>query len=113
MKLLFDQNLGPSLCGGVADLFPGSIHVRDVGLARADDAVLWGYAADGDFVIVTKDDDFRQRSFLLGAPPKVVWVRLGNCRTADVLAVLRSRHADILEFGVAFGAALLVLSRPG
>ena len=31
-----------------------------------------------------------QRGFLFGAPPKVVWVRLGNCSTSDVVDL--SRH---------------------
>ena len=47
MKLLFDQNLAPRLVGQVADLFPGSEHVRDVGLAAADDVAVWEYAKAG------------------------------------------------------------------
>ena len=37
-----------------------------------------------------------QRSFVLGAPPKVVWVRLGNCSTSDVERLLR-RYVQTLE----------------
>jgi predicted nuclease of predicted toxin-antitoxin system len=33
---------------------------------------------------VSKDTDFHQRSFLFGGPPKVVWIRLGNCSTEDI-----------------------------
>ncbi len=51
------------------DVFSGSVHVRDVGLAPADDEAVWTYAAAHDLVIVSKDSDFRQRSFLRGAPP--------------------------------------------
>jgi predicted nuclease of predicted toxin-antitoxin system len=71
----------------------------------------WQHAGTEGYTIVTKDDDFRQKSFLRGSPPKVVWVRLGNCRTADVEAVLRARHADILAFEEDGQAALLVLTR--
>ena len=87
--------------------------MRDVGLARADAAAVWAHAAAHGFAIVTKDDDFRQRSFLRGAPPQVVWVRLGNCATADVEALLRARHADVLAFGADPEGALLALGRPG
>ena len=111
MRLLFDQNLEPRLSRDLADLYPGSAHVRDVGLERADDAAVWEYAASGGYAVVTKDDDFRQRSFLFGAPPKVVWVRLGNCKTADVEALLRARRDDISSFDADPTAALLVLSR--
>lgn len=112
MKLLFDQNLAPRLLLGLEDFFPGSAHVRDLGLAQAEDRAIWNYAATSGFAIVTKDDDFRQLSFLLGAPPQVVWVRLGNCTTAEVEHLLRSRHADILAFESDPIAALLVLSKP-
>jgi predicted nuclease of predicted toxin-antitoxin system len=46
-----------------------------------------------------------------GAPPKVIWVRLGNCPTDDVEGVLRARHADVLAFDADSAAALLVLTR--
>jgi len=35
LKLLFDQNLSPKLVERLVDLFPGSEHARDVGLATA------------------------------------------------------------------------------
>ena len=47
MTLLLDQNLSPRLVPALADLFPGSAHVRDVGLAAAsDDDEVWRYAAE-------------------------------------------------------------------
>lgn len=75
----------------LVDLYPNSAHVRDFELAAADDEPGWRHAAAEGFAIVTKDDDFRQRSFLRGPPPKVVWVRLGNCRTAYVEATLANK----------------------
>ena len=80
MKLLFDHNLAPKLVAQLADLYPGSIHVRDVRLAEAGDEEIWRYAREQALVIISKDSDFRQRSFLQGPPPKIVWVRLGNGR---------------------------------
>lgn len=64
MKLLFDENLPPRLVAGLSDVFPGSVHVRDVGLSRATDAAIWGYARDHGLTIVSKDSDFHQVSFL-------------------------------------------------
>ena len=72
----------------LAELYPGSVHVRQLNLQAADDEAVWRHAAEGGFAIVTKDDDFRQRGFVRGAPPKVIWVRLGNCTTDAVEAVL-------------------------
>lgn len=110
-RLLFDQNLAPVLVRRLADLYPGSAHVRDRGLASADDEVIWEHAAAAGYVIVTKDDDFRQRSFLRGPPPQVVWTKLGNCRTADVEVALRRRFAQVCAFASDSQAALLVIAR--
>ena len=96
MRLLFDENLSPKLVLLLADQFPNSLHVRDVGLEAADDQSVWNYAGSQGLVIVSKDSDMHQRSFLFGAPPKVVWVRLGNCSTSDV-ADLLLRHVQTLE----------------
>ncbi len=96
MRLLLDQNLSPQLVRALGDLFPRSTHVRDVGLARATDDAVWTYAARHGYVIVSKDAEFHQRSFLLGHPPKVVWIRRGNCSTRDIETLLRERHPDLL-----------------
>jgi predicted nuclease of predicted toxin-antitoxin system len=47
---------------------------------------------------VTKDEDFHRLSVLLGAPPKVIWIGLGNCSTVDVARLLRIRHREIVQF---------------
>ena len=78
MRLLFDQNLSPRLVSAVADLFPESVHVRDAGLQRGVDTEVWTYAAQHRLAVVSKDSDFHQMSFLLGHPPKVIWIRRGN-----------------------------------
>jgi predicted nuclease of predicted toxin-antitoxin system len=80
MKLFFDHNLSYKLVGRLADLFPNSEHVRNVNLHAAEDRMVWEYTRANGFAIVSKDEDFHQLSFLYGAPPKVVWVRLGTSR---------------------------------
>ena len=109
MRLLFDQNLSPRLVVLLADLHPGSTHVRNEGLQRADDDAVWAYAIRERFVIVSKDADFHQRSFVLGHPPKVVWIQRGNCPTDDIAALLRQRHADLLAFEQDETASFLAL----
>jgi len=110
MKLLFDQNLSFRLVRLLADLFPDSLHVRDVGLQASDDSEIWQYAQDNSLIICSKDSDLHQRSFLFGFPPKVIWVRLGNCSTADVEALLRKYSATIKLFGEDDYASFLTLS---
>jgi predicted nuclease of predicted toxin-antitoxin system len=110
MKLLFDENLSPKLVKLLSDLFPNSVHVRDVGLNRADDAIVWEYAQNNSLTICSKDSDMHQRSFVLGFPPKVVWVRLGNCSTADVEELLRRHFTAIESFIADDYASFLTLS---
>lgn len=98
MKLLLDQNLLPRLARTLAAVYPGTTHVRDVGLQAADDDTVWAYAAEQGFVIVSKDADFHQRSFVLGHPPKVVWIRRGNCSTVEIEEILRTCQPDLLGF---------------
>lgn len=109
MKLLLDQNLSPRLCAALRDLWTEIIHVRDVDLQAAEDPVVWEYAAKQGLTIVSKDGDFNNLSFLFGAPPKVVWIQLGNCSTRDIEMVLRTRHGDVLAFNSDPASALLVL----
>ena len=111
MRLLFDENLSRSLCDRLRDVFPGSEHVYFRGLERADDAVVWEYAKAHQRVIVTKDSDFHQLSFLYGPPPKVVWLRVGNSSTDMIEAVIRRNRTRILELDANFEAAILSLDR--
>jgi predicted nuclease of predicted toxin-antitoxin system len=53
VKLLLDQNLSPRLVRTLETVFPGSSHVRLVGLRDADDAVVWEFARDHDFIILS------------------------------------------------------------
>jgi predicted nuclease of predicted toxin-antitoxin system len=110
MKPLFDQNLSHKLVAQLAAEFPGSAHVRDFGLAGASDLAVWSHAATQGVVIVSKDVDFQQRALLLGHPPKVIWVRLGNCLTASVAALLRAHRATLLAFEADPSAAFVALA---
>lgn len=110
MKLLFDQNLSRRLVGMFAIEHPASKHVTEVGLDTATDAEIWSYARDRDFVIVSKDSDFRQLAFLHGPPPKAIWVRPGNASTIEIYNALRNSHDEIVRFVADVDEALLVIA---
>ncbi len=57
------------------------------------------YAAREGFVIVTKDSNFSDLCILLGFPPKVIWIRRGNCSSRDIEAILRDHKSDIEALG--------------
>ncbi|MBV8858603.1 MAG: DUF5615 family PIN-like protein [Acidobacteria bacterium] len=96
MKLLFDHHLSPRLVKSLTDLYPDSTHLHLLGLDRADDEVVWELAKREGFLIVTKDADFSDLCLLRGFPPRVIWIRLGNCKTQAVEAIIR-RHHDKIE----------------
>lgn len=109
IKVLVDENLPRTLA---VRLGTNAIHATTLG-ERMPDSRLWRYAKEHGCVILTKDADFFDRVSLEGAPPKVVWIRLGNLRRSAmeneivrqwpaVLALLESAdlvevHADRLE----------------
>ena len=98
MRLLFDQNLASKLAASLSDIFPGSIHVRNVGLDCADDRLVWEYALKNGFTIVTKDSDFNILSVYKGFPPKVIWLKTGNCTTTQIETLFRLKSDDIYVF---------------
>ena len=75
------------------------------------DADVWEYAKHHGLTIVTKDSDFHQLSFLYGPPPKVAWLRMGNCSTDKIETVIRHNRKAILELDADPEAAILVLDR--
>lgn len=109
MKFLFDQNLSYRLVSALQKHYPGSVHVREVGLASADDRTIWQFAAAEGYTIVTKDADFRQLSFVYGAPPRVIWMSVGDATTAQIEQVLSACVAEITAFHEDPEAAFLVL----
>jgi len=115
MKLLFDHNLSPRLVNLLADLYPNSQHVFMLGMDQADDQAIWDYATQNDFTIVTRDSDFNDLSLIRGFPPKVIWIRRGNCSTQEIEGILRSVTDMIQQLAQdsSIGVLILHLNREG
>ena len=110
MKLLFDENLSPKLPHLLATLFPDSAHVRECRLLGAADEDVWEYAHANGFTIVSKDSDFQQRSLLYGQPPKLVWLRIGNCTRQQVVHLITSHEQEIRALDADPSETMLILS---
>ena len=100
MKLLLDENLSEALCSLLKDIFPETRHIRSVGLQGESDAAIWEFAVASKFVIVSKDSDFMERAILGNHHSKVIWIRLGNCSTANVHLLNRNKKSEIDDFFV-------------
>ena len=98
MKLLVDQNLSPELVNLLGDLFPDSLHVFHILLGEAEDAEIWSYTRDNDYVFVTKDTDYRDLSRQRGFPPKVILILSGNGPTQQIADLLRDNFDLIQRF---------------
>jgi predicted nuclease of predicted toxin-antitoxin system len=97
-RLLLDENLSERLLQPLTDTFPGSDHVRSLSRRGVSDSSAWEIARSAGWVLVTRDEDFVGMSVLRGAPPKVVWLNVGNSRNAVIAALLKSHAADIARF---------------
>ncbi|MGV2826895.1 DUF5615 family PIN-like protein [Myxosarcina sp. GI1(2024)] len=110
MKLLFDENLSDRIVYRIIDLYPSSDHVKTLALTNTDDNIIWEYAKANNFVIVSKDSDFHQRSLLYGHPPKFIYLKVGNCPTSKIVQILRDNFDTIIQFGDRESESILVLA---
>ena len=111
MRLLFDEQLAEELCELLRDAFPESRHVRLLGAHGASDDLIWQLAIEHECVLVTKDEDFHRFSVMRGAPPKVIWIRIGNCTTAQIAELLLDNRSEIARFADQDEATVLELGR--
>ena len=89
---------------------PNSAHVSDIGLRAADDLRIWNHAKTHGFVVVSKDSDFRERSYVEGFPPKVVWLDVDTAGTSAIADLLKRDKQRLARFENDSEASVLILS---
>ena len=109
MKLLLDENLSDRIVPQILDLFPDSTHVKLHGLTQTSDTLIWSFAKQHGYVIISKDADFHQRSLVHGHPPKLVFLRVGNCATSRITELLRSNFVLLSAFDADPETSILIL----
>ncbi len=97
-KLLFDNNISHRVLKRIDDIFPNSTHVMLENLDEASDHKVWLYARSHHYTIVTKDSDFNDIAIFRGIPPKIIWLKLGNCKAIDIEKILRDNKIAIKNF---------------
>lgn len=88
MKLLLDENLSRRIVPVLQTAFPGTTQVSLVGLEGATDAELCDYAAHHDFVVYSKDRDFRRLVEARGYRSRVVLLLVGNVPNDEAASIL-------------------------
>ena len=111
MKLLFDENISSKLVKFLIDDFPDSSHIDYLEMRGTTDTSIWELAKSDGYTIISKDNDFRQRSFLFGSPPQVVWLSVGNGGTKVIKNLLLDNILEIKRFGESPTEGLLVLEQ--
>jgi predicted nuclease of predicted toxin-antitoxin system len=96
VKFLVDQQLPPALTRWLLDEGHAAEHVGWLKLERATDDVIWREAARTGAAIVSKDEDFARRRMLASDGPPVVWVRIGDARTASLLQAFAGVMPSVL-----------------
>lgn len=96
--LLLDENLSPRLVARLEATFPGIVHVVQYNRQGMPDVEIWRFAGEQDFCIVSADSDFNQLAFVNGAPPQVIWLRLGEATTDDIADCLVHTKSAIETF---------------
>jgi predicted nuclease of predicted toxin-antitoxin system len=86
MKLLIDNQLPFQLAVFLRWRGHDCAHVLDVGLDEATDLELWTRCVAEERIVVSKDEDF----------VVLIWVRLGNCRNAVLLAKFEAIHDEVV-----------------
>ncbi len=92
-RLLIDENLPFSL---VRLLDADCLHASEIA-AQASDSLLWKTARENKWMILTRDTDFFDRLLVHGAPPKVIWVRMGNIRKNALIELLTQRWPAVQQ----------------
>ncbi len=85
MNFLVDNQLPKALCDCLCANGHAAIHVADLKLDEASDLEIWNHAKARDAIVATKDEDFLHLANRRHESGKLLWVRVGNCRTAHLL----------------------------
>ncbi|MBI4909729.1 MAG: DUF5615 family PIN-like protein [Acidobacteria bacterium] len=96
MKFLVDNQLPTALARFLASRGVDCEHVLDVNLQDADDRVIWAYAGQTGAILISKDGDFLHMANAPNPAARLVWIRLGNCRTRMLLSVVGSAWLGIM-----------------
>lgn len=81
MRFLIDAQLPPALAKYFEARGQESKAARELGLRDAEDHTIWSFAQAGNWIVVTKDDDFAERALRGDAGPQVLWLRMGTAQT--------------------------------
>lgn len=110
MKFLVDVNLPPRLARWLSSRGHEAMHLADLDLLTATDTGIRDRGKNQEEIIVSKDNDFYDRSLIFGAPPQVFHIAVGNCSNARLFDLLQSQWSEI-ESALSSGSKLISITQ--
>lgn len=97
-RLPLDQNISYRAVKMLSSVFHDCLHVSICGLLDSEDGDLWHFVKMNHCTILTFDADFYDMSLINGHPPKIIWLRIGNVSTNELVEYLLKRQEVLLAF---------------
>ena len=99
MKILIDENISSRLVSRIQHVFPDVEHVKTLGLMTTNDFNIFMYARQNGYdAVLTLDEDYYNIQLAHGMPPKIIWLRVGNCSTNALTQVILNNTDAIYAF---------------
>ena len=96
-RFLVDAQLPPALARWLEAQGHQAEHIFDIGGDGITDGEIWLRALSTGAIIVSKDEDFTLRAIREVNGPRVIWVRAGNSKRAELLTLFAGLLPAILE----------------
>ena len=97
MNFLVDNQLPEALCSFFKGRGHRCDHVAGLSLDETSDMEIWNYAADGNWIVVSKDEDFLHLANRQGDTGRLLWVRIGNCRKQTLLQAFDNQMPEVVR----------------
>ena len=99
MKIIIDENISSRLISRIQYVFPDVEHVKTLGLMTVNDFTIFMFARQNAYdAILTLDEDYFNLQLTHGMPPKIIWLRVGNCSTNALAQVILNNVDTIYAF---------------
>jgi predicted nuclease of predicted toxin-antitoxin system len=85
VRFLVDNQLPKRLADWLREQGHDAEHLLEVGLAQSKDNPVWLYAREHKAVVVSKDEDYAEWVRRGRPGPSVVWIRLGNATSRELI----------------------------
>lgn len=99
MKFLCDVHISYGLVAHLKSIGLEAVHVNKIldGYNTSDKDIC-NYADQNDFVVVTKDFDFKNSFLVEGTPQKLIKINLGNLANMALIKLFSDQLMTILRF---------------